>query len=103
MRTVRSLAATVQGAPFVGLGHLEKNDGLVFLGDNADVADRCLGNLVGQLNHVAAVAVDEFPVHERFHVADIGDAGEEIADEQLAARAEHLKHGPSEALGSGQG
>ena len=82
MRTVRSLAATVQGAPFVGLGHLEKNDGLVFLGDNADVADLILGDLVNELDHVAAVPVDELPVHERFHVADVKDAGEETCDEE---------------------
>src|SRR5262245_33553048 len=103
MGTAPSVAAAIQGAPVVRLGDEEKNDVLVFFGDNADVANLLLGDIVSEPDHVAPVPVDELPIHERLHVADIEDAGEKIGDEQPAARAKHLEHGPGEALGCGQG
>src|SRR6516164_11223403 len=100
MGTVQSFMATVTS--LVRLGHHQKNDVLVFLGNNPDIADLQLRDIVSQADHVAAAPVNELPVHERFHVADVEDAGEEIGDEEPAAWAKHLEHGPGKTLGGGQ-
>jgi len=55
MGTVPFFAAAIQGAPLVGLGQQEKNDVLVFFGDNADVANLLLGDIASKPDHVATV------------------------------------------------
>src|SRR5262245_15376120 len=77
--------------------YLQENDVLVLFREDADVLDLFLGNISRDFDHFLAVAKDEFPAHENFHVTDVENAGQEIRHQESAARAEHLEHGPGQS------
>ena len=69
-------------------GNLKENDILIFLGFQTDSLHLFLWDVHGHVDHFASVSVDQIPVHERFHIANVFNPWEEICNDQTATRAQ---------------
>lgn len=63
--------------------------------------DFCGVDARGEGIHLILGAVNQPPVHDRFHLTNASDVLDEVGDPELAARVEHVDRGAEEAAGGG--